>query len=342
MKPIFTMLLLAASFFCQAQQAAVKTVFLKDNGLASNFFGIRVFDKDSADYIRTIATEKNNENLYDVTEYYLDNSPRRIANSLTSSLFPRYNGKVITYFKNGNIAAEELFVNGRLKGISNYYFANKQLRKSANFEIEKNKSVEVVLALNDSTGTQFLDKDGTGTFKTVDENGNALQGTYTKGLKDKTWKTVDQKKSETYLDEYKAGEYVKGKTIDAQGNETEYDGLESLPTFKGGSQAFGSFLAANLRYPSDARDNNVQGRVFLQFVIEKDGSLVEAKVLRGIGHGCDEEALRVINKSPNWNPGMQRGKAVRVSYTVPIFFQLAGGSLKSETRKPFGGYNPSK
>ena len=97
---------------------------------------------------------------------------------------------------------------------------------------------------------------------------------------------------------------------------------ETLPGFPGGLTAFSKFLAANLRYPAIARENNIQGRVFLSFVVEKDGSLSDIKVARGIGGGCDEEAVRVIAISPKWNPGMQNGKAVRVSYTVPVFFQL--------------------
>ena len=105
-------------------------------------------------------------------------------------------------------------------------------------------------------------------------------------------------------------------------NEPIFTNVEVLPGFSGGLNAFGKFLAANLRYPAIARENNIQGRVFLSFVVEKDGGLSNIKVARGIGGGCDEEAVRVIAISPKWNPGMQNGKAVRVSYTVPVFFQL--------------------
>lgn len=346
MKILLTTTLAFCVFFSQAQEkSSVKTFFVqsKGNDFANVDQSKRVSVIDSADYIRTVSEEKNNENLYDVTEYYLDKSIRKVGNSLTSGFSPQYNGNVISYYKNGNKAAEELFVKGTHMGLSTYYFANKQLKKRINYSLDKKKRVEQVLELNDSLGNHFLDEAGTGSFKTAEDD-KLVEGTYTNGLKDKIWKTTFIKSNIMYYDEYKEGEYIKGKTIDEKGKTLTYDKLESLPTFKGGIQAFGSFLGSKLRYPSDARKNNIQGRVFVSFVVDKDGSITDAKVIRGIGSGCDEEALRVINESPKWNPGTQRGKEVRVSYTVPIFFQLATPKTAEDTnnaksRAPFGGRN---
>ena len=102
-----------------------------------------------------------------------------------------------------------------------------------------------------------------------------------------------------------------------------FTNVEVLPGFPGGLEAFGKFLGKNLRYPPIARENGIQGRVFCSFVVERDGSLTDIKVARGIGGGADEEAVRVLKSSPKWTPGIQNGRPVRVSYTVPIFFQLA-------------------
>jgi protein TonB len=101
-----------------------------------------------------------------------------------------------------------------------------------------------------------------------------------------------------------------------------FQNVEVLPTYPGGLEAFGKFLGKNLRYPPVARDAGISGRVYCQFVVEKDGSLTDITVVRGIGGGCDEEAKRVLKNSPKWNPGIQNGRPVRVSYTIPIFFQL--------------------
>jgi protein TonB len=99
--------------------------------------------------------------------------------------------------------------------------------------------------------------------------------------------------------------------------------LESYPEFPGGQAAFSKFIGRNLRYPNNARENQISGRVFLSFIIEKDGTLSNIKILREIGGGCEEEAIRVLKKSPAWSSGIQNGRKVRVQYTMPINFQLA-------------------
>jgi len=101
-----------------------------------------------------------------------------------------------------------------------------------------------------------------------------------------------------------------------------FTAVEQEPGFKGGIEKFYSYLQKNIRYPAVAKENNVQGKVFLSFVVEKDGSLTDIKVVRSLGSGCDDEAVRVLKGSPRWNPGIQNGRPVRVQYTMPISFTL--------------------
>ncbi|PKP33351.1 MAG: hypothetical protein CVU00_10805 [Bacteroidetes bacterium HGW-Bacteroidetes-17] len=101
----------------------------------------------------------------------------------------------------------------------------------------------------------------------------------------------------------------------------------------GGEEARLAFFAKNLKYPELARKAGVQGRVYVTFVIEKDGSLTDIKVIRGIGSGCDQEAVRVIKLMPNWIPGKQRGKPVRVQFNLPIRFTLDSEPAKEEKPK---------
>lgn len=98
--------------------------------------------------------------------------------------------------------------------------------------------------------------------------------------------------------------------------------VEVQPGPVGGMKAFYEFVAKNLKYPSKARRMGIEGRVFVEFVVEKDGSLTDIKVAKGIGGGCDEEAIKVISEAPNWEPGKQRGRAVRVRMIMPIMFKL--------------------
>ena len=98
--------------------------------------------------------------------------------------------------------------------------------------------------------------------------------------------------------------------------------VEEMPEFPGGMAECLKFLAKNIKYPTIAQENGVQGRVIVQFVVNQDGSIVDPVVVRSVDPYLDKEALRVIQMMPKWKPGKQRGKAVRVKYTVPVTFKL--------------------
>lgn len=113
---------------------------------------------------------------------------------------------------------------------------------------------------------------------------------------------------------------VKSDTIIVQ-DET-LDVVEVMPEFPGGNKAMMSYLAENIKYPKEAENAGMQGRVIVQFVVNTDGGIEDAKVVRAVDPLLDKEAIRVINAMPKWKPGMQDGKEVRVKYTVPIVFRL--------------------
>lgn len=105
--------------------------------------------------------------------------------------------------------------------------------------------------------------------------------------------------------------------------QTIFEVVEQMPEFpNGGMAGLMQYLSKNIKYPTIAQENGTQGRVTVQFVVNRDGSIVDAKVLRGVDPYLDKEAIRVISSMPKWKPGMQRGKAVRVKYTVPVKFRL--------------------
>ncbi len=98
--------------------------------------------------------------------------------------------------------------------------------------------------------------------------------------------------------------------------------VEEMPEFPGGQEALQRYLASSVRYPVIAQENGIQGRVYIQFVINQTGEVTNATILRGVDPSLDREALRVVQAMPKWKPGKQRNRAVRVSYTVPINFVL--------------------
>ena len=125
----------------------------------------------------------------------------------------------------------------------------------------------------------------------------------------------------TYIDTYVP------PTIEEEELEPEqhiFEVVEEMPGFPGGEEARQKFLRDNIRYPAIARESGIQGTIFVTFVVERDGSITDVRILRGIGGGCDEEALRVTRMMPRWQPGKQRGRAVRVQFNMPIRFQLQG------------------
>jgi protein TonB len=99
--------------------------------------------------------------------------------------------------------------------------------------------------------------------------------------------------------------------------------IETQPNFPGGMDKFYAYLRKSVKYPPMAAERNTQGKVFLSFVVEKNGELTDIKVDRALGDGTDEEAIRVLKASPRWTPGIQNGRAVRVKYNIPITFTLA-------------------
>lgn len=97
---------------------------------------------------------------------------------------------------------------------------------------------------------------------------------------------------------------------------------ENAPEFPGGSDSLYTYIARNIKYPETAKKEKIEGRVFVTFVIEKDGQVSSAKILRDIGGGCGEEAIRVVKNMPKWKPGTQRGNPVRFQFNLPVSFLL--------------------
>lgn len=128
---------------------------------------------------------------------------------------------------------------------------------------------------------------------------------------------------ETVIAEYvPATEQFFEKEDELFAEETIFVVVESMPSFPGGVNEMMRFLHDQIRYPQLARETGIQGKVFVTFVVEKDGSVTDVSILRGIGGGCDEEAIRVVESMPKWIPGKQRNVPVRVRFNLPIKFTL--------------------
>ncbi|HPM30301.1 MAG TPA: energy transducer TonB [Chryseolinea sp.] len=141
----------------------------------------------------------------------------------------------------------------------------------------------------------------------------------------------DEKKIEEEIDinmdtevteDTKVEEIVIQPTVEKEDVDQIFSIVEEQATYKGGMASFYEFVGKKIKYPAQAKRMNIEGKVFVEFVIERDGRLTDVKAIKGIGGGCDEEAVRVVMSSPGWSPGKQRGKPVRTRFVIPINFKL--------------------
>ena len=115
---------------------------------------------------------------------------------------------------------------------------------------------------------------------------------------------------------------IQSATRESNDGDKIFDVVEEMPQFPGGPSGLFEYLSTNIQYPKEAEDTGIQGRVIVTFVVEKDGSITNAKINKTIDPSLDKEALRVVMAMPNWIPGKQNGQSVRVKYTVPVTFKL--------------------
>ena len=112
------------------------------------------------------------------------------------------------------------------------------------------------------------------------------------------------------------------KTVVSQKNQKVYEVVDQMPEFPGGMMAMMEFLQDNMKYPADAEKQKVQGKVMVSFIVETDGSISDVKVMKNVFPSLDAEAIRVVKAMPRWTPGKQKGKVVRVHFSLPITYRL--------------------
>lgn len=282
--------------------------------------GEMVTNKDSANYYRFfLPPDSSDLKLYNVREYYKDMKPKLTGKSSVFGVFPVYEGTRLEYFPDGKRKNIKNFANGVELGDETIYYPNGKFYTNKTYD----KDHKIILnECRDSTG------------KVLAENGNGIWVDYAKdlihvigtgpvvsGLREGQWQGSISD-SVKYFFSFSKGVAVTGISYQPAGKEYPLTELDAVPQFKGGAEGFYRFLGRTIIYPAKAKDNNTQGRVIVTFVVEKDGSISGAKIVHGIGDGCDEEVLRVMYLSPKWLPGTLYGVLVRVQYSVPISFAI--------------------
>lgn len=312
----FPAFLWASLCFSQRQNV----YFLKNNGKYVN-------QRDSADYIRIVREPDSASVLYNVAEFYLSGKQKLLGKSKTIDP-PRYEGQCVEYFSDGTKESIKNYQNGSKSGLEFDFYRNGKpylvTEYPANGATDSQFRDYLIKASYDSLGT-VLAENGNGYVKIYDSNFKnvAEEGNIKNAKRDGTWKGMCKNPKLSFTEEYKDGQLISGIGVSDDGTTTNYSKSRGTqPKFRGGDSAFGRYLGNNINYPDHERENNIQGRVILAFVVEKDGTATEVKVNKSVSPALDAEAVRVISNSPRWNPATLYGRPVRVSYMVPVNFSL--------------------
>jgi TonB family protein len=306
---VLSLLLLQAA---SAQKRDIAVYYLDNTGRV-------VSAKESADFVVEILPPDTSidKNLFIIKEFYSNGKLALLGNSTTHELGKLiFQGPQIIFFPNGHKASVKNYENGQPAGDVIEYYPNGRFYNKKSYVRTITEETELHFKdCNDSTG-KVLSENGNGYWITYNNDFTSIQeeGYITGGLRDSTWK-ITMAGSSPYTLLYKNGEIV--------GTNKAFTAVEHEPEFPGGLGELYNFIKKNFHYPVLAKQNGIQGKVTVSFIVERDGSLTDVKIIKGIGDGCDEEAVRIIKLSPPWKPGYQNGKPVRVSFSIPITFSLS-------------------
>jgi TonB family protein len=283
-----------------------KTYYTKDN---------RKTEKDSAFYYRLENYNEGGRVHGQVQEFYMDSTLKMMGSYIDGKREGNFN----YYYPSGKLELMESFKNGTPDGKYKYWYPNgkKQVEKILNENGFK------ILNAWDTTGRQIV-SEGTGDYVEYDYEKKVIleKGKMLNLNKIGIWQGWYDNGQLYYKEEYNDGILMKGISYDRDKNQYEYTIFEEQPMPQGGMVNFYQYISKSLVYPKLAKRKGIEGRVFVQFVIDKTGKPTDIKILRGIGAGCDEETIRLISESPLWVPGKQRGRPVKVKMSLPIQFKL--------------------
>lgn len=254
-------------------------------------------------------------------EYYCSTNSLKSISVVNSSGYT--DGMFTTYYENGAIRVKGQCEKYRPVGKFTQWYANGQMKLEQVFS--GSDEPDRIVNYWDSLGTQLV-KDGEGRcdcildivgFSEIRELGNINNG-----LRDSVWIGYEKSGRHYFTERYKQGKLIDGVSYDSLGKQYAYKEIEENAKPVNGMEFFYMNIGRNIKYPSQARRKGIEGKVFVQFLVEKDGTLTNVETIKGIGGGCDEAAEEVIRLSPPWTPGRQRGMVVRQKMVLPINFKL--------------------
>lgn len=307
---VFFFFAFSAKLFSQTQTpVAVSKVVYLDSMWAET-------TEEKHQYTRLILEYYSEKKTYIFKDFYKSKALKTISSTSDKDII-RKEGQTISYYESGNKESSVFYSNGKKIGKEYNWYDNGNLKSEIEYFESKDK--KEIFKINNYWNLQKerMVADGNGDYQDIDEDGYEEGGTVKDGVPDGTWKGKSIKQKYTFVENYKNGKLTSGISTDSFNIEHPYDIVFQAPAPKKGMNSFYKFIGLNFHIPQEAR-NKVTGKIYLSFIIDKNGKLIEPTILKGIGHGLDESAINVITFAKNWNPGIKRGIPVRVNYTLPI------------------------
>ncbi len=276
--------------------------------------------KDDYKYIRVVENYKNQPNLFLFTEYYRSKTVSMKAIS-TSKDKPNFEGPRIDYYENGNLKQESNYVNNKLSGKQIDWYEN-NVKKSEKEIVWDSKTKDYntkTLQFWNQEGQQKV-IDGNGQFEDSDDKIHE-KGELKNGIKQGVWEGKNLKEKFSFTEIYNEGVFISGISTDENNTKYPYKEFTTKPVPAKGMSDFYSHIQKNYRTP---KVQGLKGKVYITFVIDKDGSITNIRVLRDVGYGTGIEAIRVIASYEKWIPGKTRGLPAKASYSLPVNIQSIG------------------
>lgn len=316
---IITILVFFSSLFGFSQigpnDDAVFLDSLNNIGTEENYKFIRV--------IKDFAEEKE---LYDVAFYSRSGKIERRAQT-TNKFFMAFEGPCVYYYENGKRKKMETYSDKKINGKQYEWYENGSIKLESEVVHDKktnNSTTKIIHYWNANNEQKVID--GEGEYEEIEElpiinknqqiiNSKGLIKNY---LKVGTWVGNSIQKKFTFTEEYVNGKLISGKRIDSSGVEISYNEVFQRPKPKKGIDDFYRFVAKNFNTP---KIQGLQGKIYASFIIDTDGKVTDVKIVRDLGFGTGAEAIRVITKYNEWQPGSFRGEPIKVMYSLPITIQ---------------------
>lgn len=290
---------------------------------------VAVDTKDSADFFRVVLPPDTSvdKTLEIVKEFYKSGKQKLLGTAYIENNELYRSGTYMEFFDNGKRKAVNNYSGGKHTGDFLEYYPNGKLYISGKCDPIGTMRIDEVRG---STG-KIIVSNGTGhlmrytdDFKKITEEGSIVNG-----LEEGEWRGI-KNDSLSFIDSYEKGVFKGGTTFGKSGRE-QLDKIVAEPEFPGGMESFYRFLAKNIHYPAKAKVEEIQGKVLVSFIVEKDGSVADVRIERGLEHNTEEECIRVIKLSPRWNPASHDGISMRAKKTVPVTFSLTSDEEDDNT-----------